>query len=161
MKTLILIRHGKSSWEHDLPDKKRPLKTRGINDAHLVSNEFKTRLIRQDLVLSSPAVRAFSTCEIFRKNLKISDVSVKVNEDLYDFQGEKLIKVIKNLDNNYDNVMIFGHNHAFTSICNIFGNRFIENLPTTGLAVIQFDCKSWQDIKNGQTIATIFPKDLK
>ncbi len=57
--------------------------------------------------------------------------------------------------------MIFGHNHAFTSICNIFGNNFIDNLPTSGLVVIDFDIDSWENIKKGVTRFSIFPRDLK
>ena len=41
MKTVIFVRHGKSSWEYRVSDQDRPLQERGINDAHLVSAEFK------------------------------------------------------------------------------------------------------------------------
>lgn len=161
MKNLIVIRHGKSSWKYDLPDDKRPLKTRGIADANLVSKNFKPRDIHPDLVLSSPAVRAFSTCEIFCENLGIPVENVQIINDLYDFQGDSVVETLKNLRENYDTVMIFGHNHAFTSICNIFGNKFIDNLPTSGLVLLKFDIDSWADLIKGETELTIFPKDLK
>jgi phosphohistidine phosphatase len=80
---------------------------------------------------------------------------------LYDFGGEYVINFIKNLDENYQNVMIFGHNHAFTSICNIFGDMFVDNLPTSGLMVIDFSIDSWKDVNKGKTRFTIFPRDLK
>ena len=57
--------------------------------------------------------------------------------------------------------MIFGHNHAFTSISNIFGDRYIENLPTSGLVKIIFDTNVWSDITNGQTEFIISPKNLR
>jgi len=161
MKKLVVVRHGKSSWKHDLPDDKRPLKSRGKTDAKLVSKHFKSKNVLPDIVLSSPAVRAFTTCEIFCENLNLPIENVEVIENLYDFQGDNVIEILKNLDNNYDIVMIFGHNHAFTSICNIFGDKFIDNLPTSGLVVINLDIDSWGDLKQGQTELTIFPKDLK
>lgn len=161
MKTLILVRHAKSSWEFDVNDKERPLKKRGFNDAHLVSNAFKDRDLTPDIVFSSPANRALSTCNIFLKNLEVSTEKLSVIEDLYDFGGESVINFLKNLSENYKNVMIFGHNHAFTSICNIFGDTFIDNLPTSGLVVIDFDVDSWPTIGNGTTRFTIFPRDLK
>ena len=68
---------------------------------------------------------------------------------------------MKKVSDDYKNVMIFGHNHAFTSICNIFGDKFIDNLPTSGLVVIDFNVDSWSDIKHGTTRFTIFPRDLK
>ena len=161
MKTLILVRHAKSSWEFNVDDKDRPLKKRGNNDADLVSIAFKNRGLVIDKVFSSPANRALSTCKIFINNLNISNKNLIVEDDLYDFGGEQVIHFLKKLDEHYQNVMIFGHNHAFTSICNIFGNTFIDNLPTSGLVVIDFDVNSWIDINKGSTRFTIFPRDLK
>lgn len=161
MKTLVLMRHGKSSWEYDVPDIDRPLKKRGINDSQRVSEEFLTKNLEIDLVLSSPANRALSTCKLFIKELKISKNEINVEPNLYDFGGSDVIDVIKSLDNQYNTVILFGHNHAFTSISNIFGNQFIENVPTAGLVVIDFDVESWQTIQNGTTRFTIFPKELK
>ncbi len=161
MKKLILVRHGKSSWEFDLPDEKRPLKKRGITDAGLVSEEFITMAIEPDKVFSSPANRAFSTCEIFAKKLQFEDSKIQIVKNLYDFQGEKVISFVKNLPDDHNIVMIFGHNHAFTSISNIFGDELIENLPTSGLIAIDFDVNSWQEIKSGKTVLSIFPRDLK
>jgi phosphohistidine phosphatase len=161
MKKLTLVRHGKSSWEHNLDDKDRPLKKRGYADAELVSIAFKNKAININCVYSSPANRALSTCKIFTNNLNIDVEEIVIEEDLYDFTGNQVVTFLKNLNQNYQNVMIFGHNHAFTSICNIFGNSFIENLPTSGLVVIDFDVNLWKDINKGITRFTIFPRDLK
>jgi len=160
-KKIILVRHGKSSWEYDVSDPKRPLKNRGITDAHLVSKAFMAQGVSLDALYSSPANRAFSTCEIFVKNLKLKLKDVTVLDELYDFDGNTVIKVIRSLNDSYNNVMIFGHNNAFTSICNIFGDTFIDNLPTSGLVAIDFDANSWRDIDKGTTSLTIFPRDLK
>ncbi|MFD2914353.1 SixA phosphatase family protein [Psychroserpens luteus] len=161
MKTLILVRHAKSSWEFNVDDKDRPLKKRGNTDADLVSMAFVNRGLVIDKAFSSPANRALSTCKIFINNLNISNDKLVIQDDLYDFGGEQVINFLKTLDTHYQNVMIFGHNHAFTSICNIFGNTFIDNLPTSGLVVIDFDVNSWIDINKGSTRFTIFPRDLK
>jgi phosphohistidine phosphatase len=161
MKKIILVRHGKSSWEHDVTDKERPLKKRGITDAHLVSEAFLTKKVSLDAIYSSAANRAFSTCEIFVKVFNREVASVTVLDKLYDFEGQIVIDFIKSLDDRYNNVMIFGHNNAFTSICNIFGDVYIDNLPTSGLVAIDFDVNSWVDIKKGKTSLTIFPRDFK
>lgn len=161
MRTLILVRHAKSSWEQNVGDKERPLKKRGNTDAKLVSIAFKDKKLKLDKVYSSPANRALSTCKIFISNLNIDKNKLVIDEDLYDFGGERVIKFIKNIDEDYQNVMIFGHNHAFTSICNIFGDSFIDNLPTSGMVVIDFDVNSWVDVNKGSTRFTIFPRDLK
>ncbi|WP_299126090.1 histidine phosphatase family protein [uncultured Winogradskyella sp.] len=161
MKQITLIRHGKSSWEFDVSDKNRPLKTRGINDAKLVANQFIKHHNIPEKIYSSPANRALSTCKIFTKIFDLSENSIEVVEDLYDFGGESVINFIKKLPNDCNEIMIFGHNHAFTSISNIFGSTFIANLPTSGLIKLNFDIDHWKDLKKGTTELIIIPKELK
>ncbi|NNE32169.1 MAG: histidine phosphatase family protein [Winogradskyella sp.] len=161
MKSIILVRHGKSSWEHNVSDDKRPLKSRGKNDAKLVVKEFMKHNISFDRIYSSPAKRAFSTCKIFCKALGYNKKDVKVIDNLYDFSGENVISVVKNFNNALNTVLIFGHNHAFTSISNIFGSVSIDNLPTSGLVKLNFDIDSWEDLTKGTTELLIIPKDLK
>ena len=161
MKVILLMRHGKSSWENDLPDHERPLKEKGENDANLVANQFiKTKFLPQK-VFSSSAKRALDTCKILTKILGLSENSINIENDLYDFGGENVIRFIKELPNEIDSVMIFGHNHAFTSITNIFGDKYIDNLPTSGLVKINIDINDWKDFKQGSTEYIIIPKDLR
>lgn len=161
MKEIILIRHGKSSWQYAVTDKNRPLKSRGFTDAKIVANQFAKKRDIPDAVYSSPAKRALSTCKIFCAILGFSESSIQVVDALYDFGGNNVINFIKKLPNDYNNVMIFGHNHAFTSISNIFGDLFIDNLPTSGLVKLKFDINEWKDLKTGRTEFIIIPKDFK
>ncbi|MCC1485612.1 SixA phosphatase family protein [Winogradskyella immobilis] len=161
MKQLILVRHGKSSWQYDVIDKERPLKKRGINDAKRVSAIFNTKTIVVDAVFSSPANRALSTCKIFIEELKISESKLKINEDLYDFSGERVLNFIKKMDDRLDTVMIFGHNHALTAIVNTYGDRYINNLPTSGLAILEFNIDNWKHLKLGHTKDVLFPRDYR
>ena len=161
MKAIVLVRHGKSSWEYDVMDRDRPLKSRGVNDAKLVVSQFIKKSKIPKIIFSSPAKRALSTCRIFAESLDVSENSINVIEDLYDFGGENVINFIKNLPNDYDDVLIFGHNHAFTSISNIFGSIFIDNLPTSGLVKLNIEIDDWKDLKKGTTEFIIIPKELK
>jgi len=161
MKNLILVRHAKSSWEHNVSDDKRPLSDRGISDSQLVSNEFKHHSFHPDMIFSSHANRALTTCKIFMKNLQIPDNLLNISSKLYDFSGENVIDFIKSIDKQLNNVIIFGHNYAFTSVANRFGSLFIDNLPTCGLVWIQFNIDTWENIENGTTKLIIKPKDLK
>ncbi|WP_299274164.1 histidine phosphatase family protein [uncultured Psychroserpens sp.] len=161
MKTIILIRHAKSSWEYDVNDHERPLKKRGIKDANLVSKAFKAKSLVPDAIYSSSAKRALLTCEIVMENLKLDTNLLTISKEIYDFGGENVIDFIKNISEENQKVMIFGHNHAFTSICNIFGDKYIDNLPTSGLVVIDFNVNSWSEIGDGKTRFMILPRDLK
>ncbi|WP_299361885.1 histidine phosphatase family protein [Winogradskyella sp.] len=161
MKSIVLVRHGKSSWEFDVSDVQRPLKQRGIKDAQLVANKFIKSNKIPEKIFSSPANRALSTCKIFVSIFNLSENSISIEDDLYDFGGENVLRFVKKLPNEYTSIMIFGHNHAFTSIANIFGDKFIENLPTSGLIKLKFDIDNWQDLKQGTTELIIIPKELK
>ena len=83
MKTLILVRHAKSSWKHNVDDKERPLKNRGNTDAELVSIALKYRDLELDQIYSSPANRALSTCKIFINNLNIENDKIIIENNLY------------------------------------------------------------------------------
>ncbi|MAU70507.1 MAG: histidine phosphatase family protein [Pseudozobellia sp.] len=161
MKNLILVRHGKSSWDYSVSDKDRPLKERGINDALLVSEAFYKKKVDIDAVFSSPANRALHTCMIFLRQLKFPFSEFRVEKNLYDFSGDSDLEFIKSLDDNLSTVMVFGHNHAFTHLANSLGNSYIDNVPTSGLVHLQFDVTQWKSISKGTTIQTIFPKDYR
>ncbi|QNJ98863.1 SixA phosphatase family protein [Constantimarinum furrinae] len=161
MKTLYLVRHAKSSWKHDVIDHQRPLKGRGKRDGELVSIHLKGQIKPPQLIVTSDAVRALTTAQYFKKALGVADADFKTNHELYDFSGNQVMRIIKNLNDSLDIVMVVGHNHAFTSIANMLGNKYIDNLPTCGFVMIQFDEKSWSSISTGKTIKTVFPRDLK
>lgn len=160
-KRLILVRHGKSSWEFNVGDIDRPLKQRGINDATLIAENFKAKNYAINAVYSSTANRAYSTCKIFKAIFSWTDDDITIKDELYDFSGEKLIRFIAGLNNDLNTVIIFGHNHAFTSIANIYGDQYIENVPTSGLVVLKFDVSSWANAKYGQTELVMFPRDYR
>ena len=161
MKTLILVRHGKSSWEYNVSDRDRPLLPRGINDGLLVSEKWILENAKVDFIYSSPANRALHTATIFLRNMNFSLEQFQLSNMLYDFSGDSVLQFIKELDNDLETVMIFGHNHAFTHIANSLGNSYIDNVPTTGLVQLQFGITRWDDTDKGTTVKTIFPKQLK
>ncbi|RCW92574.1 SixA phosphatase family protein [Winogradskyella arenosi] len=161
MKEIILVRHGKSSWEYDVLDRERPLKQRGSTDAALVAKEFCKKNSAPLNVFSSPAKRALDTCKIFTTIFNREVDQITIEEELYDFDGRNVIDFIKRLRNDVAQVMIFGHNHALTSISNIFGNQYIDNLPTSGLVKICVDIEDWNALKKGTTELIIIPKDLR
>ncbi len=161
MKTIVLIRHAKSSWDHDLRDLDRPLSVRGFTDANLLSKAFTEYNYAPDAVYSSPANRASTTCAIFMENLNLPKSLLVVEEQLYDFGGNQVHNFIKSLDNDLKKIMIFGHNHALTSLANSFGDIPIDNLSTSGLVMIDFKVDHWKDIVRGTTKLILMPKDFK
>ena len=161
MKTLYMVRHAKSSWKHDVIDHQRPLKGRGKRDGKLVSNTLKNQVPPPEKIISSDATRALTTANYFKDAFEISDTDFTTDHNLYDFSGQNAMHIIKNLDDSLGRVMIVGHNHAFTSIANMLGNKYIDNVPTCGFVMIEFKENSWSEITTGKTVKTLFPRDLK
>lgn len=161
MKRLILTRHGKSSRDLPVEDIDRPLKERAYEDAEHVISAFKAHLDFPVQMFSSPAKRAKSTAELFKNKLKISDQNFQIKQDLYTFDADVVVNFIRTIDDKYDNVMLFGHNPAYTELVNRLGNLSVENLPTTGLVSISFEIDSWSNLEQGETNLYLFPKNLR
>ena len=161
MKKLILIRHAKSSWQATLRDFDRPLMKSGIHDAHLVSSNIQKDIPKSYLMWSSAAKRASETAIIFAQNISYPIQSIVFKEELYTFDESKLEQIIKSCPNDYDNLILFGHNEAITNFVNKFGNILIDNVTTSGFVSINFETNNWNTIENGKTIKIIFPRDLR
>ncbi|MEL1244318.1 histidine phosphatase family protein [Flavobacterium sp. DGU11] len=161
MKNLILIRHAKSSWDAPLVDKDRPLSNRGINDAHLMAAGVDEFLPKSFIVWSSTAQRAKNTAYIFAETLSIPIDTIVFKEDLYTFDENKLANIIKTCDNQFDNLILFGHNDAITNFVNTFGNHAVDHVPTAGFVSLSFDENDWKAITKGKIKKTLFPRELK
>ncbi len=163
MKKILFIRHAKSSWDYEVNDIDRPLKIRGIEDAYLIGGRLKKENLNPNLIFSSPANRAIHTALIILRQLGISPSELTIDANLYDFEGSSLINMIKNLPNEADSALFFGHNYAMTSVVNMLGDKFIDNVTTAGVVVINFTSSNWQNVpeERGVTELVLFPKQLK
>ncbi len=155
------MRHAKSSWDYAVSDRDRPLQERGISDANLVASELKKLNLKIDASFSSPANRALHTATIALRALDFSFFKFQISNDLYDFSGESVLDFVKKMNDDLDTVLLFGHNHAFTEVVHIWGNYYIENVPTSGLVQINFEVNKWSAIAKGIIENTLFPKQLK
>lgn len=163
MKTLILIRHGKSSWAYpDLEDFYRPLKPRGINDAFAIGEELQKQDIFPDLILSSPAIRAMNTAIIIARKLDFPIQRIRANESIYEVSVHELQRIISNVEENVDTLMLFGHNPSFTNLVNRLQDSPLDNLPTCGTISIDLEVDSWADVSHamGSVTLKLFPREL-
>tara|TARA_B100001939_G_scaffold121905_1_gene105621 strand:+ start:1085 stop:1570 length:486 start_codon:yes stop_codon:yes gene_type:complete len=149
MKKLILFRHAKSSWSHDVSDRDRPLTEKGIQKTEKISITSKNIFFNTEVFYSSPANRALHTASIIINQLNLSFKNLHVEEDLYTFESSKLIKFIRDIPNSFSNVICVGHNPAFTNVTNLLSDSNIEHLPTSSWAEITFSQNSWTDISKG------------
>lgn len=142
MKTLLLMRHAKSSWKNtDMADHERPLKKKGRKDTVLMAKQLKKKDLIPDLIYSSSAIRATETLEIFVDTLKFEG-KVKVKDVLYMAEPETIIDKINSVDEKVNTVLVIGHNPGLESLTQILGDK-IDALPTGAIAVIVLPIKTW------------------
>jgi phosphohistidine phosphatase len=147
-RTLILVRHGKSSWEEDLPDRERPLAERGLRDAPMMGKRLAKALANHktqpDLILSSPACRALATARLFAAELDYP-TDLVIDERLYASDARTLLAVIGALDDGLRCVILVGHDPEFTELAYRFSKAIIQ-MPTCAVARFSFEKASWSAI---------------
>jgi phosphohistidine phosphatase len=149
MKTLILVRHAKSSWEDkNVTDYERTLSNRGKKDAPFMAGILKDKNVRIDLILSSPAIRALTTAKIFAKEFGIAEKEIVVDKNMYEAGRKDLLKILLETDDSVDHLMLFGHNPGLTYLSNYLCNFETDNIPTCGMVCMQLDFDSWKYLGN-------------
>lgn len=146
MKTLLLVRHAKSSWaDQGLDDFDRPLNDRGKKDAPEMAKRLNEKNIVIDLIISSPAKRARRTAKIFAEELDLKKKEVEFFDNLYMAGPSVFQKTIAALSDKLDTVALVAHNPGITEFANTLTHVRIDNIPTTGVFAIQADTDSWKN----------------
>ncbi len=146
MKKAIFIRHAKSSWaDPSLRDFDRPLNKRGFRDAPFMAKLLRAKLEHLDLIVSSPANRAFTTATYFAKAFDIEAVDIVQDKRLYHAYPSEVLRVVKTQSDEVSNILVFGHNPGFTDLANHFTDDYIDNVPTCGIFVVQSDSNTWSN----------------
>lgn len=146
MKSLILIRHAKSSWDDaSLNDFDRPLNERGKKDAPVMAKRLLGNKVKIDAFISSPAKRADNTTRIFAKEYKIKKDDIIYKAELYGAREKDFLQVIENLNDKYESVVIFSHNPGLTDFANQLTDTMIDNIPTCGIFAVRALTKKWSE----------------
>jgi len=146
MKTLVLIRHAKSSWKNSgLKDIERPLKKRGRKDTQVMGRVLKDLPVTPDYIVSSPAERAFATANLVAKEYGKNSVAVKRDAELYLEPASRLLQQIHELENQYNIVFLVGHNPGLMDLAEMLTGDQLEKFPTGSVFGIEFQCDSWQE----------------
>lgn len=171
MRTLLLLRHAKSSWDDPgLEDFDRPLAPRGEQAAPLMAAYLKNKDLRPDLVLCSPARRARQTWSLVARGLG-DKVAVKELQGLYLGAPSRLLEAIRHTPDSASCVMLVGHNPGMEHLAMALAGpsskpkamaKLHSKFPTATLAEIEFDVAAWTDVGRGKGRLKRFiqPKDL-
>ncbi len=163
MKTILLIRHAKSSWANiGQLDFDRPLNERGLANANTMAERLVKEGIVIDSLVSSPAKRAITTCNIFAAAYKFSENDIVQLKELYHAEEEIYYETIENLDNTKEVVALFGHNPGISEIASSLpSKKTIINMPTCGIVAIQANVADWKNFTAAkkEQLFFIYPKD--
>jgi phosphohistidine phosphatase len=164
MKTLYIIRHGKSSWDDpSLDDFDRPLNKRGNLNAPMMGKRLKARKIHPDHILSSSATRAKATAEHIGIALRFPVEKITYSPTLYHAESAQILQIIKQIDNQHNVLFVVGHNPGLTDFSNRIRNdrNTILNIPTCGIVAFRFDVHYWNEVSwgTGQLLNFDYPKN--
>jgi len=161
MKTIVFIRHAKSSWtDYSLNDFDRPLDNRGLRDAPLMAKLLQSKNINPEVIISSPANRALSTARYFGDKFQLN---IQNDKALYHGFPENYLDAIAGLNEEVHCVALFGHNPGLTIVANDIKPGSTDNLPTCGIIIATADDKiPWKDLSfDDMHLETIlYPKML-
>ncbi|MBL7179464.1 MAG: histidine phosphatase family protein [Desulfobacterales bacterium] len=162
MKTIIMVRHAKSSWKDpNLDDFDRPLNKRGEKNAAFMGNKLKEKQIMPDLILSSPAKRAKETAFKIAKEIGYPKKKIVFDENMYHSDERYLLELVQNQDNTHETLMLFGHNPDFNNFATMLLKQSpLSNIPTSGVCCIRFDVASWKKVREaeGEVVFFDYPK---
>jgi len=145
MKTLLLLRHAKSSWDQpELHDHDRPLNKRGKNEAPKVGIFLKDNDLLPDLILSSTARRARDTAQA------VADESgfpgqVDLRQDMYLSDTACYLDILRSLPDDASRVLVVGHNPDLEELLTLLTD-VAHHLTTAMLAQVTLPITSWEEL---------------
>ena len=161
MKTLLLMRHAKSSWDMPAqPDFERPLNERGQRAAPLMGRFLRRQSLQPDLVISSPAERARQTAALA---LAAAEFTCETRYDarIYEASAARLLEVCREIEDQVSTALLVGHNPGMEEFVHLLtGAR--ERMPTAAIACVAFDLNKWSNIEPemGRLAWLVKPKEL-
>lgn len=149
MKTLFLVRHGKSMPQGATAlDAVRKLTDEGVKRTRLVARYISENHEPPELIVSSAAERAYTTALILADQFGMKAENVVIHKMAYTGNETDLVAIISTTDNKYKSMMLVGHNPSISYVANTFIKPMIDSLPTTGVISVHINTDDWAEIEN-------------
>jgi phosphohistidine phosphatase len=156
MKTLSLFRHGKSSWKYATDDICRPLNRRGMQQAKIMAQDCV--LDMPDLVVCSPANRAYSTALFYFQERGIPISLLRLEADIYETSSAVVLAYLETLPDRLNKVWVFGHNPSLQELAEQLFPPFSHVLSTSAYVCLQIDTTHWANLQASRTEFKVFQK---
>lgn len=162
MKTILLLRHGKSDWDADYgQDHERPLNARGRKAAETMGRFLADSGTLPDQIVTSTAVRARTTLDLVREAGGLT-APVRATRDLYGAGPSDLLREIHATDEAADVLLLVGHQPGWgETVGRLIGGGAVR-FPTAALACIEVGVSRWRDVAfgRGELVFLVPPKAL-
>lgn len=150
MKTLLILRHAKSSWDNaQLTDYERPLTSRGKQDAPLMGKLLREQDLVPDLIITSSAERALATAEAVALASGYEQ-EIHPTRSFYHADPEAYLDVLRQLDDSLERVMVVGHNPGMEELVEELTGSW-EQMSTAALAQVSLPIDHWRELEDGTT----------
>ena len=164
-KTIILLRHAKSSWaSSELDDYDRPLNERGLNDTVKCEKLYKTLTNSKCQIISSSAKRTKQTAKKTCHYFNCSEQDIVWTKALYLASAKEMLTVINQQPNLEDTLVVVGHNNGISRLAQLLTNsNEIAHMSTLSAVKINFEADNWNEIflGNGVLESFFYPKMIK
>jgi phosphohistidine phosphatase len=148
MKTLLLLRHGKSSWKNStLADHERPLKARGRRDAPKMGRWLAQKTLVPDLMISSTARRARQTA-VAVASAAGYEGEIQYAASLYETDASGVFELVREIEGSAQRVLIVSHQPELQAVIEVLAGKEAK-MPTCALAHLRLKIKSWSEIDEG------------
>ena len=161
MKTIYLVRHASAVDKSEAStDFERSLTKNGMKDAENMAKKLKEKNITPDLLISSPAKRAFETALILAKELNYPVQNSILKNVIYESSSaESFLDLVHEAGDKYNSIMLVGHDPTMSQFAQFLIKDFQKNVPKAGVVAIELNKDSWKDIhqKDGELKFFEFP----
>ena len=149
MKTVLLLRHGKSDWDSDTGnDRDRRLAKRGRRAARVIGEMLTRTGMVPDLAVTSPAVRAATTLELAVK-AGGWDCPVQVSEALYGEGPAAVLEEIGRQSDEVERLLLVGHEPTWSEMLGLLVGGGQHRFPTGAVATVDLELERWADVRPG------------
>ncbi|MFO8063897.1 MAG: SixA phosphatase family protein [Spirochaetota bacterium] len=151
MKRLLLYRHAKAEkTQENMADFLREITDEGERQARSIGQQLVKKEWIPQLILSSDAVRAVQTAEVTTEEAGL-DWNIREQEQLYGADAADYISLVRELNDDYETVMVVGHNPAVEDLLSKIVKREVD-MKTAWVAVLDLDIDSWEQFANGAEV---------
>jgi phosphohistidine phosphatase len=163
MKTVLLMRHAKSSWkDHKLKDIERPLNKRGKKDVPFMGQILADKELVPQMILCSPALRARLTAEMVAEKCGYKG-EITYIDSFYLAEPAVYAGALCSLPDEIERVLLIGHNPGMEGLVQLLSGQ-VESLPTSAIAYLVLPISHWNELDgatHGDIIELWRPRDKK